>query len=256
MSDFLETPPSSAPSSLDERGFLFQTLMLDSPAAPATTNGSTTSTTRNTLLQEIWESEKKYVHYLGILWSVYYEPMLREEKRIDVLDKDVVHKMIPQEFNTIRNMNTNVLKMLDKRFETIEQDSSVADIFLKMLPFFKNYITYNSSYQSCVELIQKHKKQTAPFNQYLDDCKNNEASGGHDIMSLLLMPVQRYVNNNVLIFFLPRIPRCIQNNAKITIFRCALVQAITGQDRSNTQGFCKYKTSIGTNARTCSPIKY
>jgi len=147
---------------------------------------------KRSILYEILDSEKKYIEYLNILWTVYYEPILTSSKPNSnsnsggnstpksaatqpIVSPDVAQKLLPNEFKTIRTVNNNLLTTLTERLKildsatnaNIEQSSEVAsqvaniaigDIFMKLTPFFKNYIAYNASFQKCIDTINKVRK--------------------------------------------------------------------------------------------------
>lgn len=119
---------------------------------------------RAAALRELLESEKKYIEFLNIIWSVYYEPLLNPhaEQRACLIPLEVAHKLLPSEFNTIRTLNNNLLKTLVGRLEPLDDNkiatASVGDVFMKLAPFFKNYVSYNTSFGNCVDSISKLRK--------------------------------------------------------------------------------------------------
>jgi len=116
---------------------------------------------RISVLREILDSEKKYVEYLDLLWSVYFTPMLQKN---DFISTKIASKFFPSDFKTLRESNAVLLKKLQERMGESEaagklHDVQLGDIFIEVVPLLKNYIPYNVNYQPCIDLINKIRKK-------------------------------------------------------------------------------------------------
>ncbi|KAL9650016.1 hypothetical protein ABK040_003134 [Willaertia magna] len=174
---------------------------------------------RVNILLEILESERKYVNYLDTLWELFYEPIVNgrynpgyeppKKKTVDqsstiidqkeerLVPENIAKTILPSDLLTIRTFNKNFLAQLEERF-TIYKDNlcgmyemRIGDLFVKMAPFLKIYITYLSSYENCMTKIREYRKENKEFDRWIDRRKKHPKSCGLEMQSFLVMPVQR-----------------------------------------------------------------
>lgn len=98
---------------------------------------------KNLILQEILESEVKYLKQLEVVMNYFIKPIRRQcvlnEKEIDVIFGNI---------KTIYEINGALLKELKCDL------SNVTGAFLNMAPFFKLYSVYACDYNKAIETLE------------------------------------------------------------------------------------------------------
>jgi RhoGEF domain/Regulator of G protein signaling domain len=135
---------------------------------------------RSRICMEIIETERRYVQHLNILVVQYLRPL----ERGDVPKMDV---------EDVRSIFSNVaaisafhqLFLLD-----LEKAEFLSSVFIRHAPYFKLYSQYVSQYTGCLSTMNRLSHIKA-FQQFLERKRSDDATERKDIMSYLIMPVQR-----------------------------------------------------------------
>lgn len=145
--------------------------------------------------------------------------LLRREKVIDemvqseALYVDFLRTMIDEFMNRMKSLNGITEEHISKIFsniETIKQTNericaelshtrNVAKVFNQFSEYLKCYSSYVGNYDTAMETISGLKKNKA-FQKFLDEKrKDTSSTGGLDLMSYLIMPIQRLPRYRMLI---------------------------------------------------------
>jgi hypothetical protein len=144
---------------------------------------------RNQVRAEILDTEKSYINYLEILVNEYSIAMMCRCSELGFT------------INEVQSIFTNVEMIYRFHIVLIEQlkeNSNVAQVFLKNADFLKMYTLFCNGYEKSIEILARQGKNKK-FQQFLADKRSSAACKGMDIMSLLIMPVQRVPRYELLI---------------------------------------------------------
>eukprot|EP00300_Choanocystis_sp_HF-7_P021888 c20992_g1_i1.p1 GENE.c20992_g1_i1~~c20992_g1_i1.p1 ORF type:complete len:452 (-),score=114.05 c20992_g1_i1:47-1402(-) len=144
---------------------------------------------REKVLEEIVETEKKYVQQLAAIVNAYLVP-LRE--RAQATQRPISLDTIGAIFSNIDQIY-NVNQSLLAAFETSVQErdaENFGQIMLKYAQFFKAYITYITNYPDMMAAL-KRSIEKEEFRKFLEFAASDSRGGGLDLPSLLITPVQR-----------------------------------------------------------------
>jgi hypothetical protein len=169
---------------------------------------------RISLLFECLESERKYVKYLHVLWDLYYVPIIENKntgEKKGVFKKRLVSEksaqtMFPPNLKPIIAFNLSFLKKLETRFGIYSDKDPIsiyymciADLFIQIAPKLDVYISYLANYDSANTAVRNYKAKHKTFETWVNRQKKNKLSGGLDMSSLLIMPVQRIPRYKILL---------------------------------------------------------
>jgi len=106
------------------------------------------------------------------------------EKRIAMADGDI--QKIFRNVELIANLHGAFLKELEKQ----GQEGNLGSVFLTYANFMKMYTEYVSTYEQSIEILTKHRDNKKLY-AFLDSKRKDPATNNMDLMSYLIMPVQR-----------------------------------------------------------------
>jgi len=144
---------------------------------------------RKRIRNEIVETETKYCACLKLLEGLYVNRLQKEQKNC--------HKYDMQEKTfTALIMNLPTLVPANAMFleELADTDPlEVATVLNKYADIFKMYTDYTNGFEVCMQTITHLKKTNKKFRPILEDIDKQLCSleGGLNLMSYLIMPVQR-----------------------------------------------------------------
>lgn len=181
---------------------------VDSKAAAAKGNGVAPNTTDVAELKakkrqeklghvrrEIVEAEEVYLCNLSILMTRFQQPMraLFERRRWSMDD----YSQMFNHLKPIVDLHKLLLSDLKKAYAS---QSSLADVFLRYLDFFRMYSAYLIGYNRAVDTLVRYKKRHKSVQELLEsqrwEIPPGQAGGDkqrifQDVMSYLIMPCQR-----------------------------------------------------------------
>jgi Leucine-rich repeat (LRR) protein len=144
---------------------------------------------RAKVLQEIVDSEVKYVEFLSILMENYVKPirggLITDKKKKIIVTKKEAATLFPPDLTSIFSFNTELLKDLKSKSPQIRH---ISEIFIRMSPMFKLYIGYTKTYQNSLNEIRFFTKEKKSFSEW---CTSVKIKCGMTISSLMVMPIQR-----------------------------------------------------------------
>lgn len=140
---------------------------------------------RGYVVQELIDTEKKYVAQLQLVVDVFIDP-LRLERILD--DGDIKEQFLNWE--PILGLHEQLLEQLEAGSSALG-DTKVGQIFIKYSSFFKMYMQYLSNFEIALtrraELMCKNRK----FLNFLEKAEKDSRCRGMGIESFLVTPVQR-----------------------------------------------------------------
>eukprot|EP00698_Gefionella_okellyi_P013820 TRINITY_DN3810_c0_g1_i1.p1 TRINITY_DN3810_c0_g1~~TRINITY_DN3810_c0_g1_i1.p1 ORF type:complete len:998 (+),score=202.79 TRINITY_DN3810_c0_g1_i1:77-3070(+) len=144
---------------------------------------------RRNVVREILETEQRYVDGLIHIRKAYMEPL----KEVAGTSRGI---LTSEEISTIFfsidalfRVNSELLSELNDRVNQWEPKSHIADVFLRMAPFFKSYAPYVTNYNRAMTALNDAKRKR-PFVQFALQAKQS-SPGGLELRGLLITPVQR-----------------------------------------------------------------
>jgi len=143
---------------------------------------------------EIIETEKTYCNSLGILILSFEKPMMACAEEIGISPKEV--GTVFSNVDTIQRFHAALLGQL-----SIENNT--AKVFYKNADFLKMYTQYLNGYEQSIEILTNHSKNKK-FQAFLAEKRDSDLCKGLDIMSYLIMPVQRIPRYELLLRELKR----------------------------------------------------
>jgi hypothetical protein len=167
--------------------------------------GSSDVKNRISVLREILNTEISYVGHTTLLWNMYYLPMIGDTDAYKVDDQDVpglpvniATSLFPPNLDTILTVHAAILTKMHQIFEPYlsrEPDAmfclSIGKLFQAVAPLFGVYVHFLQKYDQSVTEIRKYREKYPQFEQWLTRRKKHPDSGGFDILSCLITPVQR-----------------------------------------------------------------
>lgn len=141
------------------------------------------------LKSEFIHSEYTYVSKLQILYSEFYLPLL-----LKIEQKGGTSKLTKEQFHHIFSNFDSILKFHVEVFYPELSHGGIDNIILiceKYLDFLKMYSHYVSSYEQCIKTVEYLKQHNSQFNKFLNSEKRIKKCDHLDIMSYLVMIIQR-----------------------------------------------------------------
>jgi len=135
--------------------------------------------------EEIMSTERSYVASLRVLNDAFVTPL--QETALEDLGIQESHRSA-----LISNLGL-LVKFHDQFIGDLEKDGvdKCEHAFIKYSPFFRMYTTYLNDYQKCFDTLQA-LRQTKRFQQFLSDVRATLLKKDNlDLMSYMIMPVQR-----------------------------------------------------------------
>lgn len=144
----------------------------------------TGKTQRAKIREEINSTEVKYVGNLGILMKSYVLPLKERVKN----DSHFIDS------NTYTDLVSN-LEMISSFHQMflpdLQEDPNVSAVILKYADYFKMYTHYMNGYDKCLKSLSK-LRSNKKFSKFMDGVRKKlQEKGNLDLMSYLIMPVQR-----------------------------------------------------------------
>ncbi|KAM9973831.1 hypothetical protein ACTFIW_010964 [Dictyostelium discoideum] len=142
---------------------------------------------RKKITDEILKTETDYVKNLNICIKFYMEPLLQKE----IISKEQ-SRMIFSDIIIIYNFGKTFLEELEKRCgNNWKIYTKLSDMFLSISSFLKVYSSYVENYDNSIAAIKDLKKNSDKFNSMMNEVNNRSETGGSEIDSFLILPIQR-----------------------------------------------------------------
>lgn len=150
---------------------------------------------RDKLAKEVLETERNYVWSISKCLEMYYHPLANEWSHI-ISEQD--RRALFSGLLNIYELHKKLLAMLEKRLHKWNLQQRMGDIFLELAPLFKMYTQYTSKYELAMETLRRLSSQL-PFKNFMLVRKQDPYAQGHNLTSLLIMPIQRVPRYDMLL---------------------------------------------------------
>jgi len=146
------------------------------------------------IIEELLETEKKYVFDLSSLVDVYQKPL----EKLQLIPDQAV-KSIFKNVSIIIGTSQKLKDQLTSYYEDFRKCSgvysggnSIGKIFLKFAPFLKIYSDFCNGYESVLNQVRTLRKENAKFESFMARAENDiKKNGGQSLAGYLIMPIQR-----------------------------------------------------------------
>jgi RhoGEF domain len=139
---------------------------------------------RTRVILELLSTERTYVKSLTTLVSKFKKKLGDSPSSYKLQDQDVTDLFSNVE--SIVDLHQPLLKDLEKN----TPHGDIASVFLQYAPFLKMYSVYVSKYDRAIAVMGKHSSNKK-FHSFLNKQRSDPDCAGLDLMSYLIMPVQR-----------------------------------------------------------------
>lgn len=140
------------------------------------------------IIQEIVDTERRYVKGLGDLVRVYKEPIESKVAAVSARDVDVIFSSIPD----MHSLHTGFLDRLEKGGS--EGVQSVAQAFVDYMPCMRDhYVRYGRNFSRALCVIADLRRTVPGFEEFVQaQSKAHFGTAAYDCLgSLLITPIQR-----------------------------------------------------------------
>eukprot|EP01105_Mastigella_eilhardi_P021249 TRINITY_DN5134_c0_g1_i4.p1 TRINITY_DN5134_c0_g1~~TRINITY_DN5134_c0_g1_i4.p1 ORF type:complete len:582 (+),score=121.54 TRINITY_DN5134_c0_g1_i4:46-1791(+) len=152
---------------------------------------------RQLVVEELVTTERTYVSSLIELIRTYYLPLKQaEEENSSILTREEFSSLFANVFNLFQ-LNQQLLQELEQRISNWTADSCIGDVFMKLAPFFKLYVSYCANHSIACETLTKLMSRSS-FSSFIKKAaKQNVGSSqatdhfDQSLASSLILPVQR-----------------------------------------------------------------
>lgn len=142
---------------------------------------------RKYVIEEITSSEEKYMNSLKCVINCYIL-LMRQKGFLSKNEEDRLFGSLENIALFSEKLHTSLSAVVKTNFLRIK--TKVADIFLKMMPFFKIYIPYLNNYDLSIQLLEKLRKNPK-IAAFLKEKEYTTESELQDLSSMLIKPIQR-----------------------------------------------------------------
>lgn len=125
-----------------------------------------------------------YVHSLEAVVEAFYLPLQRQ----GLLDPDELNTLFSN-LPTLLSLNRKFLSEVTDRVKNFSDQSTIGDLLLQYVPFFKLYTAYVSNHQNASLLLSRLRSRA--WNNFCDMASKHPKVKGTGLASFLIMPVQR-----------------------------------------------------------------
>ena len=148
---------------------------------------------RHQIAFEILTTERTYIKNLITVIKYFLSPM-RETKILD--QKDIAK--IFSNLEKIHGLNSKIHIDLEKKLESWGNQTTIADVFLNFMQEFDLYSEYLLNHHNAIVLVNQ-LKDNKKIGQFLQSAKEQKECEGLDLLSFLIMPVQRILRYKLLL---------------------------------------------------------
>eukprot|EP01080_Neovahlkampfia_damariscottae_P003802 gene3802-6963_t len=146
---------------------------------------------RNKIIREIVSTEESYCNSLEELIKLYIQPLKRHlmvEKKKKIIDeKDI--KIMFNNIDQILSTHKVLLISLQNRLNSFPI-TNIGDCLYNQVPLFFVYVQYCNKFDEAMDRLRENKKTNPNFDKFCSSSQK-KTTGGLDLKSLLIQPVQR-----------------------------------------------------------------
>eukprot|EP00053_Salpingoeca_punica_P020145 m.208890 g.208890 ORF g.208890 m.208890 type:complete len:920 (+) comp17804_c0_seq1:258-3017(+) len=151
---------------------------------------------RKNVLNELIQTEKTYNRQLDMILTVFYRPLCQAaigqptgySYSIPIQESQV--RIIFGELEAMLLLSKELLAKLEKRVESLPENTPIADIFSKITPFFRLYKVFALNFEQGLQTISVCRAN-AGFRRFLKECQKKPECGKMWLEDHLIVPIQR-----------------------------------------------------------------
>ncbi|KAI8853039.1 Dbl homology domain-containing protein [Chytridium lagenaria] len=147
---------------------------------------------RARILQEILDSETRYVEAMEFVKQNYLTPLeAASGTPAEILPSSSIQAIFSN-FLHILNLNRELLRRLSSRLHDLSASSvCVGDIFIHVGPYLKMYSVYYTNFTTALGAISSHMTKNQAFAQFMEAVFKKPQSKNLRLDAYLIMPIQR-----------------------------------------------------------------
>eukprot|EP01127_Copromyxa_protea_P024457 TRINITY_DN9638_c0_g1_i1.p1 TRINITY_DN9638_c0_g1~~TRINITY_DN9638_c0_g1_i1.p1 ORF type:complete len:508 (+),score=42.60 TRINITY_DN9638_c0_g1_i1:33-1556(+) len=158
---------------------------------PIKEGASTKETVRCRVVQELYETEAKYIDYLTLAMTLFMERFEEEADKPEPIITIGEVRDIFSSIAVIQNYSKALHDSLRNRLDEWDNDTTkIGDIILDLSHFMKTYHSYVTNYTHAINTLSTCQKNPQ-FSELLQVCEDDSRLNGEGLSSLLIMPIQR-----------------------------------------------------------------
>ncbi|XP_049852189.1 FYVE, RhoGEF and PH domain-containing protein 6-like isoform X1 [Schistocerca gregaria] len=143
---------------------------------------------RNKAILELLQTEQKYILSLLTMDAIYRRPILEASKRnLIQISESLINRIFSVHLDNIVHVNFMLLQGFVERINNWSEVQTLGDLLLNLVPFLKTYVSYMSSYDITVKILEDVENKTI-LKRFFE---NRYGPPILDLRSYLIMPVQR-----------------------------------------------------------------
>jgi len=144
---------------------------------------------RTAIVNEIYMTEKSYVHVLDTICDEFLKPLEDANKAGQPILRENEIKTVFSCIEVIRNYNRFFLEGLEPRVDNWEENQQIGDIFRELSVWLRAYTPYVNNYDMGMEKYRYLMKKNSKFARFIHE--KMKAERHSDLTFLLIAPVQR-----------------------------------------------------------------
>jgi hypothetical protein len=162
--------------------------------------------TRNILLLELLDSERRYVRYLHIFKEIFVLPLMTmcvysDPKKNQIpISKEEASSLIPKGIDLLIKFSRVFLISLEHLLKDLERNPKesfkiqIGNLFLENLNLLKeNYMDYPLKYRNCIEALKTMKLEKLELTNFFNSRRKLNFCDGMDFDGFLVLPLQRFI---------------------------------------------------------------
>ncbi|XP_026878512.2 FYVE, RhoGEF and PH domain-containing protein 6-like [Electrophorus electricus] len=144
------------------------------------------------IAKEIMTSEKVFVDVLKLLNISFRDAVLKASFQLGkpVIEERVLNQILSS-LPQLYELNCDLLRELDDRMAHWNENSGVADIFLKKGPYLKMYTSYICEFDKNVALLEEQCKKNPAFAKVVREFESSPCCANLALKHYMLKPIQR-----------------------------------------------------------------
>eukprot|EP01122_Echinamoeba_exundans_P006141 TRINITY_DN1672_c0_g1_i2.p1 TRINITY_DN1672_c0_g1~~TRINITY_DN1672_c0_g1_i2.p1 ORF type:complete len:699 (-),score=200.58 TRINITY_DN1672_c0_g1_i2:10-2106(-) len=143
---------------------------------------------RTKVAQEVLDTENSYVKSLKTCIDIFLNPLRDPSVKKPLVDKLQI-KTLFSDIEIIYGFNVKLKEDIEARFKSWSAGQRLGDIFSKVAGFLKVYTGYVQNFDAALKLYEQLKSKNKNFAQFAEEARMS--TGGMDLPSFLIMPIQR-----------------------------------------------------------------
>jgi FYVE/RhoGEF/PH domain-containing protein 5/6 len=145
---------------------------------------------RDKIVYETYTTERTYITQLRKVSFLYRLPILNAYNNGFPSSLQKLERMFAY-ITELLQVNNELYSNLLQRLKNWNNSAKIADVFIKLAPFFKLYTQYTESYNDVINVVKEEKNKDSTFSGILDQAAKHPIAKNLDLQAFLILPVQR-----------------------------------------------------------------